>query len=77
MATHSRILAWRIPWIEEPHGYSPSGCRVGHALVTEEGDFLKVFTEFVTILLLLCDLAFWPQGIWDPSSLTRDGTHTP
>ena len=20
MATHSRILAWRIPWIEEPSG---------------------------------------------------------
>ena len=20
MATHSRILAWRIPWIEEPGG---------------------------------------------------------
>ena len=23
MATHSRILAWRIPWTEEPAGYSP------------------------------------------------------
>ena len=25
MATHSRILAWRIPWTEEPKGYSPWG----------------------------------------------------
>jgi len=25
MATHSRILAWRIPWTEEPAGYSPWG----------------------------------------------------
>ena len=25
MATHSSILAWRIPWIEEPVGYSPQG----------------------------------------------------
>ena len=24
MATHSSILAWRIPWMEEP-GYSPRG----------------------------------------------------
>ena len=24
MATHSSILAWRIPWIEEP---GPSGCK--------------------------------------------------
>jgi len=26
MATHSGILAWKIPWMEEPGGlYSPSG----------------------------------------------------
>ena len=23
MATHSSILAWKIPWTEEPVGYSP------------------------------------------------------
>ena len=36
MATHSSILAWRIPWAEEPGeshgqrslvGYSPQGCK--------------------------------------------------
>ena len=25
MATHSGILAWEIPWTEEPGGYSPWG----------------------------------------------------
>ena len=25
MAAHSSILAWRIPWTEEPGGYSPWG----------------------------------------------------
>ena len=25
MATHSSILAWRIPWMEEPGSYSPWG----------------------------------------------------
>ena len=25
MATHSSFLAWRIPWTEEPLGYSPWG----------------------------------------------------
>ena len=25
MATHSSILAWRIPWTEEPGGCSPWG----------------------------------------------------
>ena len=27
MTTHSSILAWRIPWTEEPGGYSPRGCK--------------------------------------------------
>ena len=31
MATHSRILAWRIPWTEEPGGPQLMGSqRVGH-----------------------------------------------
>ena len=25
MAAHSNTLAWRIPWAEEPRGYSPWG----------------------------------------------------
>ena len=27
MATHSSILAWRIPWTEEPGSYGPPGCK--------------------------------------------------
>ena len=27
MATYSSILALKIPWIEEPGGYSPWGCK--------------------------------------------------
>ena len=31
MATHSNILAWRIPWTEEPGGLQSMGLRrVGH-----------------------------------------------
>ena len=31
MATHSSILAWEIPWTEEPGGLQSSGSkRVGH-----------------------------------------------
>ena len=31
MAAHSRILAWRIPWTEEPGGRQSTGLqRVGH-----------------------------------------------
>ena len=36
MATHSSILAWEIPWTEEPGGLqSVVSQRVGHNLVTE------------------------------------------
>ena len=37
----------------------------------------KVFIEFVTILLLFYVLGFWPWGMWDLSSQTRDWTCTP
>ena len=36
----------------------------------------KVFIEFVTVLLLFYVLVFWPQGMWDLSSPTRDWTLT-
>ena len=36
-ATHSSILAWRIPWTEEPGGLRFMGPqRVRHDLVTEQ-----------------------------------------
>ena len=37
----------------------------------------KVLVEFVAILFLFYVLTFWPQGVWDLSSPTGDGTHTP
>ena len=38
---------------------------------------LKVFIEFVTILLLFYVLVFWLWSMWDLSSLTRDQICTP
>ena len=36
MATHSSMLAWRIPWTEEPGRlYSHRVARVGHDLATK------------------------------------------
>ena len=35
MATHSSILAWRIPRTRSLAGYSPRGHRVRHDLVTK------------------------------------------
>ena len=37
MATHSNILAWRIPWTEEPGGLQSVGLpRIGHDLATKQ-----------------------------------------
>ena len=37
MATHSIILAWEIPWTEEPGGLQSMGSqRVEHDLLTEQ-----------------------------------------
>ena len=37
MATHSSILAWRIPWTKEPGGLTSIGSqRVGHNLANED-----------------------------------------
>ena len=43
MATHSRILAWEIPWTWGLAGYSPWNCRrVGHNLVTQQQQHSRV-----------------------------------
>ena len=46
MATHSTILAWRIPWTEEPGGLQNMGLqRVRHDLATKQQQtFLRVFS---------------------------------
>ena len=37
MATHSSILAWEIPWTEEPGGLQSTGLeRVRHDLATKK-----------------------------------------
>ena len=37
MATHSSILAWEIPWTEEPGGLQSRGSqRVRHNIATKE-----------------------------------------
>ena len=41
MATHSSVLAWRIPWTEETVGYSPWGCKEAD---TTEWLTLSLFT---------------------------------
>ena len=54
MATHSSILAWGIPWTEQPSVYSPGGHkRVGHDLVAKEQQ-QHIFLNF-QFLFIFCD----------------------
>ena len=58
MPIHSSILAWRIPWTEEPGGPQSMGSqRVGHDEVTNAT--LWYGTEGKSINLLLEDLNFF------------------
>ena len=46
MATHSGILAWEIPWTEEPGGLESMGSqRVRHNLATKHSHSLKFGTS--------------------------------
>ena len=46
METHSGILAWRIPWTEEPGGYSLWGCKdsdtTEHTAHTQSKSYLLI-----------------------------------
>ena len=44
MATYSSILAWRIPWMEEPGGLqSMRSQRVGHDWVLTHMKYLNIY----------------------------------
>ena len=43
MATHSSILAWRIPWTEEPGGLQSTGCKEPDTTEVTEYAHVKYF----------------------------------
>ena len=59
MATHSSILAWRIPWKEEPCGLQSMGSqRVRHDWATEEHFILHQVTD-LRLLFEFLGWCFW------------------
>ena len=60
MATHSSILAWKIPWMEEPGGLQSMGSqRVGHE---EQLPFLGLISPFHSTLgSSVCHCLFVPH----------------
>ena len=54
MATHSSILAWRIPWTEDPMGYSPWGHKESSLNISDFANGPKnVLMSFVEVSFLL------------------------
>ena len=50
LATHSSILAWRIPWTEEPGGLQSVGWqRAGHNWVTNTHTHTHTHTQILTV----------------------------
>jgi len=61
MASHSSILAWRIPWTEEPGGLQPMGLhRVRHNWRTNAFIFKGRNPEWNFVVVLAPSIPFWP-----------------
>ena len=66
VAIHSSILAWRIPWTEEPSGLQSMGCRVGRDWVTEHAGCLSqhlVGTKVRRAYMFPLRCAVWSPGV--------------
>ena len=57
MATHSSILAWKIPWTEEPGGLQPTGSKSCLATKQQQQSVLLIHV-FSPCLVLLCVFLF-------------------
>ena len=66
MATHSSILAWEIPWTEEPGGLQSMGLqRIGYDLANEQQQFYCTSNYNVTGI----------SGMAEPGGLRSMGSH--
>ena len=66
MATHSSVLAWKIPWMEEPGGLQSMRLqRVRHNWATNSPSYLYLHVSFWKIQELNCNnLRGWEVSNW-------------
>ena len=64
-ATHSSILAWRIPWTVKSHGVAKSQTRLSnfHFSLSYTKVYLHVFTNCIISLGRVCSFAFIPHSL--------------
>ena len=55
MATHSSILAWKIPWTEEPGRLQSMSCKELDTIEWLHFHFLQVYTDFTVLHAFRCD----------------------
>ena len=61
--THFSILAWRIPWTEEPGGLQSMGSqRVSHDWVTSSFTFFQVSAKLVNVRWWQTRKIIWPSN---------------
>ena len=65
MATHSSILAWKIPWTEEPGGLLPWGCKVSD---TSKHTHTHTQIHDKPITCPVAIALFFPSLIWVPAT---------
>ena len=64
MATHSSLLAWRIPWTEEPGGLQSTGLqRVGHDWATSH-TLTHTNLQMVTAAMKVKDACSLEEKLW-------------
>ena len=67
MATHSSILAWRIPWTEEPGGLQSMGLQTLHTTERLTLHFVSYILNCLTFCTMLSPL--WSCALTIPSQL--------
>ena len=74
MATHSSVLAWRIPWTEEPGGLQPMGSQrdTTELLILQFHFRHTVKSEVTQSYPTLCNLMN-RQGYWSGLPLPSPG----
>ena len=64
MTSRSSILAWRIPWTEEPGGLRSTGSqRVGHGLTTQQHEGCKVLVLGLFFFFQSSNRLLFPGGM--------------
>ena len=77
MAPHSSVLAWKIPWTEEPGGLQSMGSlRVGHDWATSLSLFTFHFHALEKEMATHSSVLAWRiPGTGEPGGLPSTGSH--